>query len=173
MTPATAPIQWATLKYNPTEAKPSKAHPDWAPQHSSVAALTDGTEQRIYFAEGPLSALRKNDQVMLEYSKGRWRLAKTQTPELTALLEQRQQAPVTPQSNVAPMPQRVGEARGRQPPTLTPETLGPIKLHIAQRAKLYAFCYQRAKAELPGEPSEAVMGAAFRLWHDAKDNFGL
>lgn len=93
-------IQWATLKFDPGE--PRTSNPEWQPQHSALVVMANGEEIRIYFNPGIYSALRKGDAVMLEYAKGKWRMAKTQTPELMQTLAARQHGNVAATSEPAP-----------------------------------------------------------------------
>lgn len=115
----TSTIQWAKLKFDPTAAQPSKQNPDWKPQHSVLVTLNDAasTEARIYFPQGEFSGLRKDDTIMCEYRDGKWRLAKTQTPELMQLLQQRQPigtAPTAPTPVAAPA--TAPQSQGNQAP---------------------------------------------------------
>ena len=103
----TATMAWATLKYDPKPPEPSRTNPEWGPRHYASATV-DGyqeSEARLYFAPGVLSALQKGDTVLVEWDKGKWKMAKQQTPELIATLQVRQaNAPSSPASPAAPAP---------------------------------------------------------------------
>lgn len=103
----TATIAWATLKYDPKPPEPSRNNPEWGPRHYASATV-DGyqeSEARLYFAPGVLSALQKGDTVLVEWDKGKWKMAKQQTPELIAMLQVRQaNAPSAPAPPAAPAP---------------------------------------------------------------------
>ena len=85
---------WATLDYNPKEAPSTINGVEYTTQLDK-----DGEKVRIYYKIGGLcDYLRQGDTVMIEAIKGKWKLGKTQTPELLATLEQRKvtSAPAAP-----------------------------------------------------------------------------
>jgi len=92
----TVTTAWATLTYNP---KPAESEiPDAKPE-LTVAVTIDGNKGRLYWiAGGKCDHLKKGDTVMVEWLKGKWKIAKSQTPELMQTLEQRQgtAAPAAP-----------------------------------------------------------------------------
>lgn len=168
MTAATA-VQWATLKYSPTEAKPSQKNPDWAPQHSALVTLGNGEETRIYFAQGEFSYLEKNDQVMVAWDKGRWRLGKTQTPDLMAVLAQRQQQRPQQPDNVVPI--REGQS---VPPQKEKPSKERIEAYVSSSMRLFRHCWNEAAASLPETcTTEDVRKVASTLFIAAQRKFGL
>lgn len=82
---------WGIALYDPTEARPSDAHPEWGPQHS-LLVQRDEEQLRIYFKPGLLSYIQAGDAILLEYRKGKWRTAFNQPPELLNELQERQEA---------------------------------------------------------------------------------
>lgn len=124
-------IQWATLKFNPTEPKTSRPG-ELPPQHSALVAAEDGTETRIYFNPGIFSQLQGNDQILIEYRQGKWRLAKTQTPELLNLLQSRQPAPPPA---MPPMPS--AQATAAPPPPQQAQAADTVANDIELMAKIY------------------------------------
>ena len=94
MTTATTTTAWATLDYNPKEAPSTINGVEYTTQIDK-----DGEKVRIYYKIGGLcDYLQKGDTVMIEHVKGKWKLGKTQTPELLTKLEQRKatSAPAAP-----------------------------------------------------------------------------
>lgn len=91
-------IAWAKLKFNPKPPERSKRNPEWAPQHyaSAVVEGYDGDDAKagLYFGIGVYSYLQAGDTVMVEWNQnsGKWKFAGQQTPELTAMLNERQSA---------------------------------------------------------------------------------
>jgi len=91
-------IAWAKLKYNPKPPERSRNYPDGMPQHYATAVVDgyDGEDAKagLYFAMGVYSYLQVGDLVMVEWNRntGKWKFAKQQTPELLAMLNERQAA---------------------------------------------------------------------------------
>ena len=100
MNATTSTLQWATLKFDPTE--PRTSNPDWQPQHSALVVFSDNQEHRIYFNPGVLSQLQQGDTVLCEYRRGKWRMARSQPPELMEMLNQRTPAPQTANAPILP-----------------------------------------------------------------------
>lgn len=94
----TTTIAWAKLKYNPKPPERSRNYPDGMPQHYATAVVDgyDGEDAKagLYFAMGVYSYLQVGDVVMVEWNRstGKWKFAKQQTPELLAMLNERQAA---------------------------------------------------------------------------------
>lgn len=85
---------WATLTYNP---KPAESQLPEAKPELTVAVTIDNQKGRLYWLAGGLcDYLKKGDTVMVEWVKGKWKIAKTQTPELMQTLEQRRGVPAAP-----------------------------------------------------------------------------
>lgn len=94
MTPQTT--KWATLTYDP---KPAKSNlPEAKPELMAGVEIDDEKVWLYWVASGLCDYLRKGDTVMVEWVKGKWKICKTQAPELMATLEQRKQtsAPAAP-----------------------------------------------------------------------------
>jgi hypothetical protein len=95
--------KWAVLVFNPKQA--TSEIPDAKPE-LTVAVEVDGEKTRLYWVAGGLcDLLQKGDRIMVEYVKGKWKIAKSQPPELMAALESRR-APTA-----APAPAAPGVAR--------------------------------------------------------------
>ncbi|MBW4694656.1 MAG: hypothetical protein KME27_23140 [Lyngbya sp. HA4199-MV5] len=91
---------WGKLDYNPKEATSTVNGIEYTTQLDK-----NGEKVRIYYKIGGLcDYLKKGDTVMIEWVKGKWKLGKTQTPELLATLEQRKQAAAPPAPTDAPPP---------------------------------------------------------------------
>lgn len=145
MNTATA-TRWATLKRNPTDPRPSQFD-DCPPQHMATIQLEDDTEARIYFDEGVYSHLRKDDTVLVEAGKnGKWRLSKTQTPELMKAIAQRTNvsAPaVVP--NSAPAPTHPSAATQIESDGLwSDDRKRRMAREVEQSALLFRYCWDRA-----------------------------
>lgn len=103
MTTATA-TAWATLDYDPKEAPSTVNGTEYTTQVDR-----EGEKHRLYYKIGGLcDYLKKGDTVMVEYVKGKWKLGKTQTPELLKTLEQRRNAAAPPDPTDAPTAPRQG-----------------------------------------------------------------
>jgi hypothetical protein len=90
----TNPTKWAVLTFNPKDA--TSEIPDAKPE-LTVAVTIDDEKARLYWLKGGLcDLLKKGDTVMVEWVKGRWRISKTQTPELMAALESRRAPTAAP-----------------------------------------------------------------------------
>lgn len=96
----TNPTNWATLTYNP---KPAESEiPDAKPE-LTVQVTIDNQKGRLYWIAGGLcDFLKKGDVVMVEFIKGKWKIAKSQTPELMQTLEARKAASVPAAPTDAP-----------------------------------------------------------------------
>lgn len=163
---ATMTTQWATLLYDPTEPKPSQINPEYPAQHMATVQMDDGTQKRIYFNVGTYSALRKGDTVMLEYSKGKWRMSKTQPPELHQKLSQR--GPATP----APVqPTTQGNAATFTP--LDGDQKKAIAGYVDQMADVLAFCRKTAIAKLGDVDESAIQAATATLFIATQRKFGI
>jgi hypothetical protein len=128
---ATVTIAWATLKYDPKPPEPSRNNPEWGTRHFASAQV-DGyeapnNEARLYFAPGVLSALQKDDTVLVEWDKGKWKMAKQQTPELIATLQQRQ--PTTPSAPQTPAAIAPTAQSGESPQAVQPSQ-GQVKRQV-------------------------------------------
>ncbi|MEM9092627.1 MAG: hypothetical protein AAGC93_28335 [Cyanobacteria bacterium P01_F01_bin.53] len=146
MNAATTPntLQWGKLKFDPTE--PSTTNPEWQAQHSTVVVFSNTQEHRVYFNPGPLSQLRRGDTVLCEYRRGKWRMAKSQPPELMELLGQRTP---TPQTVSAPT----------MPPALPPPVApAPAKQPTSRDVAEIVSIFQELKAALP-EAQETTIRA--------------
>jgi hypothetical protein len=83
---------WATLTYDPKETSSQINGTEY-----TAAVTIDDQPGRLYWKIGGLcDHLRKGDTVMVEWIKGKWKIAKTQTPELMKTLEQRRGIPAAP-----------------------------------------------------------------------------
>lgn len=162
---------WATLKFAPAEPKASTINPDWAPQHMATVAVDDEhqTEARIYFSIGLYSHLVKGDQVMLEWDKGKWRLSKTQTPELVKLLKQRESltinsAPSSPApAPPSPQPSPAPPSPSPSLPTAdrwTDEHRTLIYNELKRRAAILAVCHREIEANFMSKTGEAQISEA-------------
>ena len=144
----TLTTRWATLTKTPTEPKPSKINPEWAPQHMVQVAFDDGTTEYIYFNEGPFSALQQGDTVLLEATtKGRWKLASTQTPELKAILEARVAPSASPLPHTPPPQNNKTLAPYHEPaptPPATPATAPTYREKLHALANEYRQCMAAA-----------------------------
>jgi hypothetical protein len=79
--------KWATLTYDPKPAE--STIPDAKPE-LTVAVTIDDEKARLYWIAGGLcDLLKKGDTVMVEWVKGKWKISKSQTPELMQALESR------------------------------------------------------------------------------------
>lgn len=93
-TAAATKTAWATLTYDP---KPAESTLPEAKPELTVAVTIDDQKNRLYWVAGGLcDHLQKGDTVMVEYLKGKWKIAKTQTPELMQTLNQRRGVPAAP-----------------------------------------------------------------------------
>lgn len=135
--------------------KPSKVSADYPAQHATKVAVFDPTtngtvEAWVYINEGEAMAkLPKGTRVMVEYlpDKGKYRLCKTQPPEVTAALHQ---APPPPPQTMTPaqVGYRPSESEG-------PPITRAAYLEMVERYKnRYAACLNAAKAVI----SEADLG---------------
>ncbi|MEA5464753.1 hypothetical protein [Leptothoe sp. PORK10 BA2] len=150
-TTATNTLQWAKLKFDPSE--PSTTNPEWQAQHSTVVVFSDAQEHRVYFNPGPLSELQRGDTVLCEYRRGKWRMARNQPPELMQLLGQRTPAPPPLETPATPT------AQAKQPTSRDVADIVGIfqelkaALPEAQETTIRAFSstlfMQRCKDELP------------------------
>lgn len=171
---------WATLKFAPAEPKPSTINPDWAPQHMATVAVDDDnqTETRIYFSIGLYSHLVKGDQVMLEWDKGKWRLAKTQTPELVKLLKQRESLTreMAPSSPAAPSPIHSSTlpVSVAEPDRWSDDHRTLIYTELKRRAAILAVCHREIEANFMNKSGEmpisetALRNYAIALFNDLK-----
>ncbi len=82
---ATITTNWAKLDYDPKEAPSTVNGVEYTTQVD-----VSGDKHRLYYKIGGLcDYLKRGDTVMVELIKGKWKLGKTQTPELLAILQQR------------------------------------------------------------------------------------
>ncbi|NEP62696.1 MAG: hypothetical protein F6K31_38215 [Symploca sp. SIO2G7] len=143
-------LQWAKLKFDPTE--PSTTNPEWQAQHSTVVVFSNTQEHRIYFNPGPLSQLRKGDTVLCEYRRGKWRMARNQPPELMQLLGQRfptSQVPSTSTMPPAPMP---------------PAAPAPAKQPTSRDVVEIVSIFQELKGALPDAQETTIRAFASTLF---------
>ncbi|MEO1399654.1 MAG: hypothetical protein AAFV72_00180 [Cyanobacteria bacterium J06635_1] len=160
-------LNFATLKFDPTEPRKSETHPDWAAQHSVkvivLGASGQPEEHRIYFAEGELSALRKGDRVALEWRKGRWRMAKAQPTDLLTTLAQRNgHHPPSASVPAAVNPEKTAHSREG------------IEAYISGCARMMKYCLIEAEKILPQQATvEDRRSVATTLFIQAAKKFQL
>lgn len=155
-----ASTDWGFALYEPTEARPSEAHPEWGPQHSLKVQRGDD-ELRVWFKPGILSYIQQGDALLLQYRNGRWKLAYNQPPEILSELQKRYlqsrpdlQAP--PRAKTQPSPQH------KPVPT---EQLPEMRSHELQQLAdemLELFGYLRRR--LPNEEPRMVQALASTVW---------
>jgi hypothetical protein len=142
--------RWATLTRNPTEPKLSTLYPDSPPQHMVSATLDDDqkTALYLYFNAGDLSALESGDVVMVEYQKNKWRISKTQTPELISKLKFR--APSMPPSSPAiahPTPSTPSNSSAIPANRWDNEHRATVHEELQRRARIIATCHKEIAAQ--------------------------
>lgn len=141
--------RWATLTQNPTEPKSSKLYPDSPPQHMVSASLDDDQQTLLYlyFNQGDLSTLQSGDVVMVEYQKNKWRISKTQTPELISKLKFRAPVPSHPT-------QPLDTARVATPSATRwdKEHRSIVHEELQRRARIIATCHKEIAAQF-SDPS--------------------
>ncbi|MDX2215259.1 MAG: hypothetical protein SFY66_18490 [Oculatellaceae cyanobacterium bins.114] len=78
-------LVFATCKF---DAK--NAQSQYEPQFTTVVAIDANRDERLYWKAGGIADfLKAGDVVTTELSKGKWRLSRTQAPELLQTLEAR------------------------------------------------------------------------------------
>lgn len=143
----TGQLNFATLKFDPTEPRTSEAHPDWVAQHSVKVAVFGPNgqpeEHRIWFAEGEFSQLKKGDRIAVEWRQGRWRMAQAQPADLLGKLAQRRgETPAAPAAPPIPPP---------APPAPQSSRREEIEAYISKCARLMKHCLCEAEKILPAQ----------------------
>lgn len=149
---------YAYLLKDPTPPKQGQ----YGASHMVTVQLDgSGEEVKIWFDVGPLSALKAGDWVVCEWYNGKWKLSRTQAPELMAELAQR-----APQQHAAPPTQPPRPPMQQPAPSAPPTHSAPaaqtpapkagiwdeamkqrINAELGQRAALLAHCHRTIAAQ--------------------------
>lgn len=144
-------LVFATVKFN---AKDAQSRYD--PEFTTVVTMDDGAEHRLYWKTGSIADhLRAGDVVAIEFGKGKWRLSRTQAPELLQKLETRKA--------------QVAAEVPRIPPT-TPTNGNGNGATVKQTASVEADCnemiqiFSHLRRSLPQTPDECIQAMACTIW---------
>lgn len=149
---AVTAIEWATLLRDPAEPREGNYG---GRQHMATVAV-NGAEHKVWIDEGQFSALRRGDVIMVEFRAGKWRMSKSQPPELIRTLQSR--APMTQTQTPPPVPAApLPVAQPSQAPAKGDPDV--IKRALSLRAALLRRCHQEvldqfSKAGLELRPEE-------------------
>jgi hypothetical protein len=160
--PAPTATAWATVNSPLSLPVPSQYVPAGERYFN---AIINGASIKLYAECGTaLELLAPGDELVAEQRKGRWKIARTQPPELLAILQQRQMtmAPVVPnyppQAISLPPPPSAQHAPANAPQAIAPE---PAK---SADVRELVEIFLELRAALPDVKEETVRAMANTIY---------